>query len=146
MLSASRREIASRLENFFLPDRLISASADSRAGRFAVICNSFFSRLSADEATAGAAKSVSIYRKQGATQVGVQNIAASRSSAGPQPGYRLLNLSIQPAGSDYSIKWGRLLMLMRYLELILQTPTKMTTSEPLCKRHMRTVSFHLQTI
>ena len=41
MLSASRKEIASRLENFFLPDRLISASADSRADRFAVTCNSF---------------------------------------------------------------------------------------------------------
>ena len=144
MLSASRKDIDCRLENFFLPDRLISASAGLRAVRFAVLCNSFFSRLSADEATAGAAKSVSIYRKQGATQVVVQNIPASRSFVGPRPGYRLFNLSIQPAGSNYSIKWGRL--LMRYLELILQTPTKMTTSEPLCKRHMRTVSFHLQTI
>ena len=33
MLSAPRKDVASRLENFFVPDRLISASADSRAVR-----------------------------------------------------------------------------------------------------------------
>jgi len=57
-----QEEMINRLENFFLPDRLTSASADARAVRITMICKAFCSRLSADEATAEAAKSAILTR------------------------------------------------------------------------------------
>jgi hypothetical protein len=52
----SGKEKINRLENFFLPIRLTSASADAWAVRLTMDCEAFCSRLSADEATAEAAK------------------------------------------------------------------------------------------
>ena len=62
MSTAPGTRMANRLENFFLPGRLTSASADARAVRITMICKAFCSRLSADEATAEAAKSAILTR------------------------------------------------------------------------------------
>jgi len=68
MSAAPGMRMANRLENFFLPGRLISASADARAVRITMICKAFCSRLSADEATAEAAKSAILTRFESQAQ------------------------------------------------------------------------------
>ena len=144
MRSTSRKDTDSRLENFFLPDHLISASADSRAVRFAVTCNSFFSRLSADEATAGAAKSISIYRKMGVTQARFQD-SMNRVDFGTKKA-RLGTWSLRT--SQYA---------QRYFESIysLVDPPhigKHTSGAPVAalkhfdERHLHVIAFHFQRI
>ncbi|MBL8523176.1 MAG: hypothetical protein JNN20_05780 [Betaproteobacteria bacterium] len=59
----SKKETINRLENFFLSERLTSASADTRTMRLAMFCLTF-SRLSANEAMAEAAKTAILNRSR----------------------------------------------------------------------------------
>jgi hypothetical protein len=87
-----REEKINRLENFFLPNRLTSASADAWAVRFAMNCGAFCSRLAADEATAEAAKT-SILTRLGTPVQGVSLICkvTHTSAFAPSLAYRLSN-------------------------------------------------------